>query len=82
MHSMLNNLNILQSELRGHRLTLAQDADLLKDGLTVCRENDRGIGRREKTLRNAVALPQHCVRMMAEIERALTSMPIGGKTPR
>jgi signal transduction histidine kinase len=71
MHSLLNNLNILQSELVVIGLTLAQDADLLKDGLTVCREMIAALGDWEKTLRNAVALPQHCVRVMAEIERAL-----------
>jgi len=63
MHSMLNNLNILQSELAGHRLTLAQDADLLKDGLTVCREMIAALGDREKNVaerrRASAALRPH-----------------------
>ena len=71
MHSLLNILNILQGELAIIGLALAQDADLLKDGLAVCRELVAALRDREKTLQDAAALPSHCVRVMAEIEHAL-----------
>jgi signal transduction histidine kinase len=71
MHSMLNILNILQGELAIIGLTLAQDADLLEDGLTVCREMMGALRDRGKALEGAAALPHHCTRVMAEIERAL-----------
>ena len=78
MHSMLNILNVLQGELAVIGLILAQDADLLKDGLTVCRELTVGLRDRGQALQDATALPGHCVRVMAEIERAeldLDSVP-------
>jgi signal transduction histidine kinase len=71
MHGLLNILNVLQGELAVIGLTLAQDADLLKDGLAVCRELMVGLRDRGKALQGAAALPRHCTRMMAEIERAL-----------
>ncbi len=71
MHSMLNILNVLQGELAVIGLTLAEDADLLKDGLTVCRELTVGLRDRGKALQGATALPGHCARVMAEIERVL-----------
>jgi signal transduction histidine kinase len=71
MHSMLNILNVLQGELAVIGLTLAEDADLLKDGLTVCRELTVGLRDRGKALQGATALSGHCARVMAEIERAL-----------
>ena len=71
MHSLLNILNILQGELAVIGLTLAEDADLLKDGLTVCRELTRALRDRRKALQDAAALPHHRARVMAEIERVL-----------
>ena len=71
MHSLLNILNVLQGELAVIGLTLAEDADLLKDGLTVCRELTGALRDRRKALQDAAALPGHCARIMAEIERAL-----------
>ena len=71
MHSLLNILNVLQGELAVIGLALAQDAELLKDGLAVCRELTGALRDRAKALQDAAALPSHCVRVMAEIERAL-----------
>ena len=71
MHSLLNILNVLQGELAVIGLTLTQDADLLTDGLAVCRELTVGLRDREKALQGAAALPRYCTRIMAEIERAL-----------
>jgi signal transduction histidine kinase len=70
-HSLLNILNVLQGELAIIGLTLAQDAELLQGGLTVCRELTARLRTPGKALQNAVALPSLCARMMAEIERAL-----------
>jgi signal transduction histidine kinase len=71
MHGMLNILNILREELAYIGVTLAQNADLLHDGLAACRELTVGLRNREQALRNAAELPHYCVRVMAEIERAL-----------
>lgn len=71
MHSMLNILNLLREELAFIGVTLAQNADLLHDGLAACRELTVGLRDRQKALQNAAELPHYCVRVMAEIERAL-----------
>ena len=71
MHSLLNILNILQGELAVIGLTLAEDAELLKDGLTICRELTGALRDRRKALQDAAALPSNRARIMTEIERAL-----------
>jgi signal transduction histidine kinase len=71
MHSMLNILNVLQGELAVIGLILAQDAELLKDGLSVCRKLTEALRDRSQALQDAAALPSTCARVMAEIERAL-----------
>ena len=71
MHSMLNVLNVLQGELAVIGLILAQDAELLKDGLSVCRKLTEALRDRSQALQDAAALPSTCARVMAEIERAL-----------
>jgi len=71
MHSVLNILNILQGELAIIGITLAQNADLLKDGIAVCRELVDGLRNREKSLQGAADLPRHCARVMGEIEQVL-----------
>ncbi|HTZ20129.1 MAG TPA: sensor histidine kinase [Opitutaceae bacterium] len=71
MHSMLNILNVLQGELEVIGLTLAREANLLKDGLAVCRELTEALRDRSKALQDAAALPSHRARVMAEVERTL-----------
>jgi len=81
MHSMLNILNVLQGELAVIGLTLAEDADLLKDGLTVGRELTEALRDRRKALQAAAALPSHRARVMAEIERVLQDHADRRKSP-
>ncbi|MBI5381865.1 MAG: sensor histidine kinase [Opitutae bacterium] len=75
MHSVLNALNVLQGELAIIGLSLAQNADLLRESLTVCRTLANGLSNREKALRDAAELPSHRARVMAEILHTLAAHP-------
>lgn len=75
MHSLLNILNVLQGELTVIGLHLADDPDLLPQGLAVCDRVKASFSDAAAALRFAAHVPEEEQTIMAEITAALARHP-------